>query len=53
MQRIEAHDLAEDRITIFNSPSEASKKLKMKRDIIIRCLRGKQKTYKNHAFKLL
>jgi hypothetical protein len=53
MQRIEVHHLTEGKITIFNSPSEASKKLKMKRDIIIRCLRGKQKTYKNHIFKTL
>ena len=53
MQRIEVHNLEVDKIMIFNSPSEASRKMGMKRDIIIRCLRGKQKTYKNHTFKPL
>jgi len=37
-------------INIFNSVSEASKKLNFKRDVILNCCKGKQKTYKGFIF---
>jgi hypothetical protein len=35
----------------FSSVSEASKELYLKRDIILKCCKGKQKTYKGFEFK--
>jgi hypothetical protein len=39
------------KINIFNSITEASKKLNIKRDLILRCCTGKQKSAKGFNFK--
>lgn len=38
-------------IKVFNSVSEASKILNIKRDLILRCCKGKQQTAKGYQFK--
>lgn len=43
--------LQEDKkINVFLSVTDASKKLNIKRDIILRCCKGKQKTAKGFIF---
>jgi hypothetical protein len=38
-------------INVFNSVSQASKKLNIKRDLILRCCNGKQKMTRNYIFE--
>lgn len=46
--------LEEDKkINVFASVTEASKKLNIKRDIILKCCKGKQRTVKGYIFKYL
>jgi hypothetical protein len=43
--------IKEDKIiNIYNSVSEASKKTKIKRDIILKCCKGKQNSTKGFIF---
>lgn len=44
--------LQEDKkINVFASVTDASKRLNIKRDLILRCCKGKQKTVKGFIFK--
>lgn len=43
-------DLQNNVISEFNSVTHASKVLKMKRDLILKCCRGKKKTLKGFIF---
>ena len=44
-------ELNGDLVNIFNSVSHAAKSLNFKRDLILRCCKGKQKTVKGFIFK--
>lgn len=44
-------DLNGKTIKVFNSVTQASKMLKIKRDLILCCCKGKQKTVKNNIFE--
>jgi len=39
-----------DKIKLFNSVTDASKQLNIKRDIILKCCKEKQKTAKGYIF---
>ena len=44
-------DLNGKTIKVFNSVTSASKILNIKRDLILRCCKGKQKRVKNNIFE--
>lgn len=43
-------DINGNKLNMFPSVSMASKKLNIKRDIILKCCQGKQKTVKGYIF---
>jgi hypothetical protein len=46
-------NLTTGKILHYDSVSQASKRMNLKRDIILKCVRGQQKTYKDHTFKMI